>query len=124
MVMKSLIKEHLKRLILEVSKKDILINKVGLSIDNATLIDQLCGSLSVWMANKLIDYQLVISKGHNPNVDLTKQDLITKMNGNNLPAVQRTKITSIMDFIRIGLNGNISSIKDLPFKEIYDQSQE
>ena len=124
MFMKSLIKEHLKRLILEVSKKDILINKVGLSIDNATLIDQLCGPLSVWMANKLIDYQLVISKGHNPNVDLTKQDLITKMNGNNLPAVQRTKITSIMDFIRIGLNGNISSIKDLPFKEIYDQSQE
>jgi hypothetical protein len=80
MVMKSLIKEHLKRLILEVSKKDILINKVGLSIDNATLIDQLCGSLSIWMANKLIDYQLVISKGYNPNVDLTKQDLITKMN--------------------------------------------
>lgn len=124
MFMKSLIKEHLKKLILEVSKKDILINKVGLSIDNATLIDQLCGSLSIWMANKLIDYQLVISKGHNPNVDLTKQDLITKMNSNNLPAVQRTKITSIMDFIRIGLNGNISSIKDLPFKEIYDQSQE
>ena len=124
MVMKSLIKEHLKRLILEVSKKDILINKVGLSLKNATLIDQLCGSLSIWMANKLIDYQLVISKGHNPNVDLTKQDLITKMNGNNLPTVQRTKITSIMDFIRIGLNGNISSIKDLPFKEIYDQSQE
>lgn len=124
MFMKSLIKEHLKRLILEVSKKDILINKVGLSIDNATLIDQLSGSLSVWMTNKLIDYQLVISKGWNPNINYTKQDLITAMNDLNIVRANRQNITSIMDFIRIGLNGNISSIKDLPFTEIYDQSQE
>ena len=126
MFMKSLIKKHLKRLILEVSKKDILINKLGLSIDNATLLDELCGPLSVWMANKLIDNTLVTINGlrDDYNVTLNKTEIVRKMNDLNIVRANRQNITSIMDFIRIGLNGNISSIKDLPFTEIYDQSQE
>ena len=42
-------------LILEASKKDALINKVGFNEDNAEFLFNLCGSLSVWMANKLIE---------------------------------------------------------------------
>jgi hypothetical protein len=133
MVMKSLIKEHLKRLILEVSKKDILINKVGLSLKNATLLDELCGPLSVWMANKLIDHQLAgyykrmafaASMGVNLNYDLSKTEMVNSLNNNYLIGNSRQDIVSIMDFIRIGLNGNISPVKNLTFEELIEKFNE
>ena len=39
----------------EASKIDSLVKKLGFSEEDAKTLDLLCGSLSVWMGNKLID---------------------------------------------------------------------
>jgi hypothetical protein len=39
-------------LILEASKKDILINKIGWDEESAEILDRLCGPLSVWMGKQ------------------------------------------------------------------------
>ena len=46
-------------LIVEASKKDILIQKIGLNERNAEFLSNLCGPLSVFMANKLFDNIIV-----------------------------------------------------------------
>ena len=42
-------------LILEASKKQILIQKVGWNEESADLLDRLCGPLSVFIGNKIIE---------------------------------------------------------------------
>jgi hypothetical protein len=124
--MKDIIKEQLRKILLEGSKKKILMDKLGLSEVNAEILDEICGSLAVWMANKLIGHQLYIVKSYrnfDDNVKMTQSELVEKMNSNNLASVQRSKITSIMDYIRVGLNGNIQSVKDLSFYDLYQESK-
>ena len=96
--------------ITEASKVKILIDKLGFSEENANLLDTLCGPLSVWMANKIIEY----IKSIYPNPD-------SVVLGPRIRPFQ-PKITSIMDYIRVGLNGNIKDIKNLPFEELYIKS--
>ena len=124
--MKHIIKEHLRKILLEGSKKKILMDKLGLSETNAEILDELCGSLAVWMANKLIGHQLYIIKSYrnfDDDVKMSQSELIDKMNGNNLVSVQKSKIISIMDYIRVGLNGNIQSVKDSSFYDLYQESK-
>jgi len=118
-----ILKEFNKDIISEASKKNILIKKLGLSEINADRLDKLCGSFAVWMANKLIDYQGAVLKSWNDSPfkdgkEITKQDLIDKINNGNLIPMKSQSITSIMDYIRIGLNGDNSSIKNLTFQEL------
>ena len=111
------------KLITEASKKQILISKIGLSQENADMLDSLCGQLSVWMANKLIQYQKDIFKSWEKDVPIDKI-AVDKINENRLPIVKRQSIQSIMDYIRVGLNGNTSTIKDLSFKDLIEKSKE
>lgn len=112
-----ILKEFNKDIISEASKKDVLIKKLGLSELNADRLDRLCGSFAVWMANKLITYQEDVLKSWD-NKELTKQALIDKINNGNLIPMKSQSITSIMDYIRVGLNGDNSSIKNLSFQEL------
>jgi len=118
-----ILKEFNKDIISEASKKNVLIKKLGLSEINADRLDRLCGSFAVWMANKLIAYQEAVLKSWNDSPfkdgkEITKQDLIDKINNGNLIPMKSQSITSIMDYIRIGLNGDNSSIKNLTFQEL------
>lgn len=108
----------------EASKLDVLTNKLGLSNANAEKLDSLCGSLSVWMANKLIDAQMKILKSWDDKNPYSKSDIINKMNTNNFVLAKSEYIQSIMDWIRVGLNGNIQKIKELSFDELYSASEE
>ena len=124
---KTILREYVeKNILLEASKKDILTKKLGLSEKNSEILDELCGPLSVWMVNKLIYYQLFIIRinSDSPELKMSQSELIEKMNNNNLPSLQRSKIISIMDYIRVGLNGNVSTVKNLPFQELYKKSTE
>ena len=96
--------------IIEASKVKTLIDKLGFSEENAKLLDSLCGPLSVWMANKIIDE----IKSIHPNPDAV-------VIGPKVRPYQQ-KITSIMDYIRVGLNGNIKDIKGDTFIELYNKS--
>jgi len=123
----NILKEFNKKIISEASKIKILTDKLGLSEENANIIDRLCGPLSIWMANKLIDYQKDIMLSWAGGVydeKVPKEDVIAKLNANRLPVKKSQNITSIMDYIRVGLNGDISSIRKLSFQELVDKSTE
>ena len=44
-----------QNIIVEASKKDVLINKLGFSKDNAETLANAAGPFSVWLGNKLIN---------------------------------------------------------------------
>jgi hypothetical protein len=115
--------ETVRDIIIEASKRDVLINKIGFSESNAEILDRLCGPLSVWMGNKLIDYQIETIKTWDRNVPDKKQ-LIDLMNTNRFIPNSVSKIQSIMDWIRVGLNGNVNPHKDLTFDNLYKKSVE
>jgi len=116
---------HDPEIINEASKKKILIDKVGLNEENAEYLDKICGSLSVWMANKLIDLQLNNMKswrGLEP--ELTKESALERLNSGNIKNHYGQKITEIMDWIRVGLDGNVNQYKTLSIPELLIKSKE
>jgi hypothetical protein len=111
----------------EASKKQVLMNKVGMSEENAEYLDRICGSLSVWMANKLIDLQLNNMKSWQSRgieTELTKENALEKLNSGNIKNYYNQKITEIMDWIRVGLDGNVSEYKSLSIPELLLKSKE
>lgn len=112
-------------LILEASKKDTLINKIGFDESSASILDRLCGPLSVLMGNKIIDYYMTyygrMTQELSP-VELRKVTIQKIINDRRVNSERQT-ITSIMDWIRVGLNGNLGSNKELSFQELYQASE-
>jgi hypothetical protein len=111
--------------ITEVSKKKTLIDKVGLSEENAEQLERVCGSLSVWMANKVIDYQMKTMRswiGFDED-ELTKERAIEKINSGNMMNFYGSLVTEIMDWIRIGLNGDVNEYKNLSLMELGEESK-
>jgi len=109
--------ESIKQIINEASKKKILTDKIGFNEENAEILDQLCGPLSVWMAKKIMDVQQNNSRSYG-NPPKQGQELIDQMNSNGVMRMARNKIQSIMDWIRVGLNGNVKQYQDLSFFEL------
>lgn len=120
------VKKLTQKLITEASKKKILMDKVGFNEKNAELLDKLCGPLSVWMGNKLIDYY----RNYYGTLtdELTPQELkvatINKINESNLIDSRKAQITKIMDWVRVGLNGNLGDNKQLEFPVLLSKAGE
>ena len=110
-------------LIHEASKKDILINKLGFDKSSAEIIDRLCGPLSVWMGNKILDYNKLATSRLNDTrtpEQINNSIIVTsRLFVNN----NRQDITSIMDWVRVGLNGNLGPNKELSFGKLYEASE-
>lgn len=113
--------DNIKKIITEASKKKILMDKIGFGKHSAEILDRLCGPLSVWMAKKLIDQQQEnrVSVGQER---LDDKKIIQIMNNLSILSNNVTKIQSIMDWIRVGLNGNVTPYKDLSFTELLEKS--
>ena len=111
-----------EQLLVEASKKDILINKLGLSEDRAEFLSKLCGPLSVWIANKLIEKQITIL--HSWGKEIDKKIIIDTINKNNLIFTYRQKIIGIMDWVRVELNGNVTPYKNLTLDQLVEKSEE
>lgn len=113
--------KSITQLITEASKKKILMDKIGFNEPNANILDRLCGPLSVWMAKKLIDQQQEnrVSVGQER---LDDKKIIQIMNNLFILSNNITKIQSIMDWIRVGLNGNVTAYKDLSYNELLEKS--
>ena len=109
-------------LLTEASKLDILKQKVGFNDKVAEKLYELCGPLSVWMAKKIVDYQIGIinSWGKEADVKMAVERINTS---SNLDTWSPT-IISIMDWIRIGLDGNVKPYQELTFKELKTKSDE
>jgi hypothetical protein len=110
-------------LIYEASKKDILINKLRFDEQSAEILDRLCGPLSVWMGNKILDYNKLATSRVNDT--RTPEQIKTSIIVTSRLYVRnnRQSITSIMDWIRVGLNGNLGPNKELSFGKLYEASQ-
>lgn len=101
-------------LLVEMDKKEILIKKVGLNDFNADTLVRICGPLAVLLGNKLIDRFI--------NSEQSRSEIITWMNVNNAIRQYQQQLTSIMDWIRAGLDGNVGQYKTLPFIEMWEES--
>lgn len=108
----------------EASKLKILTDKEGLDQDQAELLDELCGSLSVWMLGKIKGWQKDILKSWDNKTEVTNSDIIDKINKNGLTSRVRQEIVGIMDWVRVGLDGNVKPYKDLTFAELNLKSKE
>jgi hypothetical protein len=117
--MKVLVSESQYKLITEASKFDILVNKIGFKESDAEILNDICGNLSVWVGKRLYQslYILLTQDGDWNNEDVKRYMKVTYNIG-----VIKNKLTSIMDWIRIGLNGNVKEYENLTFIELYDKS--
>ena len=116
-----------RNLITEASKKDVLVNKLGLKEEHAEFFDRTCGGLSVMIFKKYLRYIFQFMK-NSPGEEfttLTEKEVIEALNRNSsIPAAHKQRIQSIMDWVRVGLNGRLNQYQDLTFSELYDKSEE
>ena len=106
-----------KSLILEASAKDVLVNKLKLSDTAADFFVERCGKLAVIMVNKII-------KSEKETLDiLDMNDVFTSAESlNKTYRSYSDKLASIMDWIRVGLNGNLGEHKKDDFNTLYNKS--
>ena len=123
---KRILREETQRLLLEASKKKILMDKLGLNEENAEILDELAGPLSVWLANKFIDYYIGFYGNLHKGLtrDQLKKFTIEQLNRDVSIYRSRQKITEIMDWIRVGLNGNLGDNKNLSIDGLLRKSKE
>ena len=101
-------------------------DKIGFNEENADLLDRLCGSLSVWMGNKFIDYYSKHLESTLPEYEDDreyKKAVINYLNKNFAINSHRQDIISIMDWVRVGLNGNLGENKELKLGELHRKSK-
>jgi hypothetical protein len=116
------------KLLAEAKKEDILVNKLGLSQDDAIEIVRICGALSIWIVKKLITFYVQSLKKVEDS-DLNVKDILSDVKGKIIPSIFKRKsiifqqLTSIMDFIRVGLNGSVKTIENLNFYELVEASK-
>lgn len=110
-------------LIVEASKKDVLIEKLGLSEKNADFLTSLCGPLSVFMANKLIDIVHIQFSKQREGLETSREDTVNYLNQGYTLQTSRQHITSVMDWVRVGLNGNAKPYQNLTFDQLVAESK-
>ena len=114
---------RVSNLITEVSKKDVLVNKIGLSEEVANYFDEKCGGLAVIMFKKMMSY--LKDRFTHYNTNYNDKDIIDIINKNKGPGyTEKERLQSIMDWVRVGLNGRLNQYQDLGFYELYEKSKE
>ena len=107
--------------LLNESKKEIIMDKLGIKEPLAQVFDEVGKKLSIWLANKFLKYYYDLGASIAES-DVPKKDLIefakNRLNQEHSPYTTRMTLSSIMDYIIVGLNGNRSSLEDLPMFEI------
>jgi hypothetical protein len=114
----SILKSYNKQYeVLTESKLKVLIDKIGMSEENAKVLDDKFGPLSVWMAKKIGEWYTKLSPKDYP----TPKDALRRLFFGARSFT--SQFSSIKDYIVVGLNGNKSSLDDLNYMEIYSKSK-
>ena len=120
------------------SKKDVLMDKLGLKEELAGVFDEVGKKLAIWLANKYLKYYYDMGKEMANQMQYTKTALETEPQKSNKdilewaktklnqtrPSGIRQVLTSITDYIQVGLNGNKSSLDDVSLIDIITKSKE
>jgi hypothetical protein len=116
-----------RNLVMEASKKDVLVNKLGLREEHAEFFDRTCGGLSVIIFKKYLRFIFHVMK-NSPGEEFTtlsEKEVIEALNRNSsIPGNHKQWVQSIMDWVRVGLNGRLNQYQDLNFTELYNESKE
>ena len=98
-------------LIIESSKVKILTDKIGFTEDFAKDLYHICGTFSVILGNKIIEWATTALKkpDSSPPEKLT---VVKYLNDVGLTRPWKENLQEIIDFVRVGLNGNFSSLKN------------
>lgn len=123
-------KEIVETLLTEASKKDILINKLGVNDYNANALADVAGPLSIFFAYKILEkyeaeYYDTAERAREiiKRNDISIQNRMGLVNGSNSFVNQRSKLRGIMDWVRVALAGNIKPYEQLTFDELYSESE-
>lgn len=114
----------------EEKKEKILIDKIGIPPEAAKEIVKICKNLSVWLINKYISFyvneikKLPNSTEKESILGNPKENIIPSLFKTNLLRTLKSDLTSIKDFIAVGLDGNIGTLENLDFNEILEKSNE
>lgn len=109
-----------KSLILEGSAKDVLMNKLKLSDKAADFFVEKCGKLAIIMANKIIE--AIIRSQVEPEISINTPSLAIKMLNKDYRTFSES-LVSIMDWIRVGLNGNLGTHKNDDYQTLVKESK-
>ena len=113
--------------ILTESKKEILMDKLGLKEDLAQVFDEIGKKLSVWLANKYLKHFYDDAKSQ-AEPDVPNRDILSvakkRLNSQLTVYGLKNVLPGIMDYIQVGLNGNKSSLDDLPITKIASKSKQ
>lgn len=132
--MKILINEHQHKALLNEGAKDraieILTKKIGVGEKLANDFVDICGGLSVIMFNKMMtDFKKktdpkIHFQGDVKNLNYT--EIASRSPNTFLHVVVggRQNLIGLMDWIRVGLNGNFKPYQNLPFDELIKKSKE
>lgn len=110
----------------EASKKDILVNKLGFNPEDAEVLEKMTGNISVWLGKKLIE-QLYNRFGRTlqgMTPEEKKMEVSNLLKRGNIINFFKSDITSIIDWYRVGLNGNIRPFENLTFLELVKKSKD
>ncbi len=113
-------KNIVENLLTEASKTDVLINKLGVNEYNAEALVKVVGPLAIFFAYKILEKY---EKDAGYEVSKNVKERMGLVNGSNSFIKERDKLRSIMDWVRVALNGNIKAYQDLSFEEIYAESE-
>ena len=111
-----------KSLILEASARDVLVNKLKLSDKAADFFVDKCGKLSILIVNKIIASNLkyILKVETAP----TKDELHKSISLVNLSyRTYNEDLTSIMDWIRVALNGDLGTHKNDDYQTLFNESK-
>jgi hypothetical protein len=111
-----------KSLILEASARDVLVNKLKLTDKAADFFVDKCGKLSILIVNKIITSNLkyILKVETAP----TKDELHKSISLVNLSyRTYNEDLTSIMDWIRVALNGDLGTHKNDDYQTLFNESK-
>lgn len=119
-----------ENILTEASKKDILINKLGVNEYNANALAEVAGPLAIFFAYKILEkyeaeYYESAEKARDTikKANLSIEHRMGLVNGSNSFVRERNKLRGIMDWVRVALGGNIKAYENLSFMEMFDESE-